>query len=157
GHALRGGGRRDRRGRSRSRAPPRRRRAALAGRVGVPRVPGGDRPHRRAASPGRLTARCRMRTGGPGGAGARAGRRGWPARAGPALLAAMRALVADAFPPRHLDELRSLGLSVAYEPGATADELPERARDVRILVVRSTKVTRATIEAAADLGLVLRA
>jgi D-3-phosphoglycerate dehydrogenase len=69
----------------------------------------------------------------------------------------MRALVADAFPNRYLDELRELGLSVAYEPGATADELPERARDARILVVRSTKVTRATIEAAADLGLILRA
>lgn len=69
----------------------------------------------------------------------------------------MRALVADAFPNRHLDELRGLGLSVTYEPGATAEDLPERAKDARILVVRSTKVTTKTIEASPELGLVLRA
>ncbi len=69
----------------------------------------------------------------------------------------MRALVADAFPSRHLDELKGLGLSVTYEPTATADDLPERAQDKRILVVRSTKVTRRTIEASPQLGLVLRA
>lgn len=69
----------------------------------------------------------------------------------------MRALVADAFPTRHLDELRALGLTVTYEPTLGADELPARVADVRVLVVRSTKVTRATIEAAPELGLVLRA
>ncbi len=69
----------------------------------------------------------------------------------------MRALIADAFPAPYLEELRSSGLEVVYDPGATADQLPEKARDARVLVVRSTKVTRATIEGAKVLGLVLRA
>ena len=69
----------------------------------------------------------------------------------------MRALVADAFPVRYLDDLRALGLEVAYEPNVTAEGLPEKAKDAAVLIVRSKKVDRATIEAAKDLGLVLRA
>ncbi len=69
----------------------------------------------------------------------------------------MRALIADAFPARYLDELRALGLEVLYDPNATADELADKARDVQILVVRSTKVDRRAIESAKSLGLVLRA
>jgi D-3-phosphoglycerate dehydrogenase len=73
------------------------------------------------------------------------------------MRATMRALLADAFPARYLDELRALGLDVAYEPNATAEELESKARDANILVVRSTKVDRRTIEAARGLGLILRA
>lgn len=69
----------------------------------------------------------------------------------------MKALVADAFPVRYLDDLRSLGLDVVYEPSVTTEALPEKARDATILIVRSKKVDRPTIEAAKDLGLVLRA
>lgn len=69
----------------------------------------------------------------------------------------MRALIADAFPEHYLADLRALGLEVVYDPSATAEQLPERAKDAGILVVRSTKVTREVIVAARSLGLVLRA
>lgn len=69
----------------------------------------------------------------------------------------MRVLIADAFPERYLDDLRSLGLEVVYDPGATTESLPEKVERTQILVVRSTKVDRATITAAKNLGLILRA
>lgn len=69
----------------------------------------------------------------------------------------MRALIADAFPEKYLGAFRSLGIDVAYEPGATAEELVVKAKDVQILIVRSKKVSRAVIEAAKGLSLVLRA
>src|SRR5580693_8566287 len=65
-----------------------------------------------------------------------------------------RLLIADAFPAARL---RDLGLEVDYQPDLTADTLPQAAAGVAILVVRSTKVTRATLEAAAALALVIRA
>lgn len=69
----------------------------------------------------------------------------------------MRVLIADAFPERYLDDLRAYGLEVVYDPGASTESLPEKAQRSHILVVRSTKVDRATIAAAKDLGLILRA
>lgn len=69
----------------------------------------------------------------------------------------MRALVADAFPEHYLKDLRGLDLEVTYDPNATAAELVEKAKEAHVLIVRSTKVERATIEAAKALGLVLRA
>jgi D-3-phosphoglycerate dehydrogenase len=68
-----------------------------------------------------------------------------------------RLLLADAFPAARLADLRALGLEVEYEPELTADALPARVSGVAILVVRSTKVTRATLEAANALALVIRA
>lgn len=72
-------------------------------------------------------------------------------------MTAMRALIADAFPERYLDDLRALGLTVVYDPKATADELAEKAKDAQILVVRSTKVDGKTIAGARSLALILRA
>ncbi len=69
----------------------------------------------------------------------------------------MRVLIADAFPERYLEDLRALGLEVVYEPSATTESLPDKVAHTHILIVRSTKVDRATITAAKDLGLVLRA
>jgi len=69
----------------------------------------------------------------------------------------MRVLIADAFPERYLNDLRALGLEVVYDPGASTESLPEKAQRAHILVVRSTKVDRATITAAKDLGLIMRA
>jgi len=68
-----------------------------------------------------------------------------------------RLLLADAFPPARLADLRALGLAVDYQPDLTAETLPAAVRGAAILVVRSTKVTRAAIEAANALGLVIRA
>jgi D-3-phosphoglycerate dehydrogenase len=68
-----------------------------------------------------------------------------------------RLLIADAFPEARLADLRTLGLSVDYQPELTAETLPAAAAPATILVVRSTKVTRATLEAATSLALVIRA
>src|SRR5580692_8369178 len=68
-----------------------------------------------------------------------------------------RLLIADAFPEARLADLRALGLEVAYQPELTAETIPGVARAATILVVRSTKGTRATLEAATSLALVIRA
>ncbi|HWL85873.1 MAG TPA: NAD(P)-dependent oxidoreductase [Polyangiaceae bacterium] len=69
----------------------------------------------------------------------------------------MQVVVADKFPETYLAEFRSLGLEVEYLPDASAADLPEVAKACEILVVRSTKVTRETIDAAQRLELVIRA
>ena len=68
-----------------------------------------------------------------------------------------RLLLADPFPSSRLADLKALGLEVDYQPELTAETLPEAARGATVLVVRSTKVTRATLEAGAALALVIRA
>ena len=73
------------------------------------------------------------------------------------IMSAMRVVIADKFPENYLLEFRSFGLDVEYHPDCSAAQLPEVARDCEILVVRSTKVTRETIEAARGLELVIRA
>ncbi len=69
----------------------------------------------------------------------------------------MRILIADEFSKPHLEKLRGLGLTVDYQPGAKADELPALAKDASILVVRSTEVKKPVFEAARALSLVIRA
>jgi D-3-phosphoglycerate dehydrogenase len=69
----------------------------------------------------------------------------------------MRILVADEFPKHHLDSLRGLGLSVDFRPGLKGDALAQAAKDVSILVVRSTEVPAKVFEVATGLSLVIRA
>ncbi|MSP23882.1 MAG: D-3-phosphoglycerate dehydrogenase [Myxococcales bacterium] len=69
----------------------------------------------------------------------------------------MRLLIADKLDASPLKELAALGLEVVYRPELGADELPAALADVNILVVRSTKVARAAIEAAGSLNLIIRA
>ena len=69
----------------------------------------------------------------------------------------MRVLVADEFPKAQLEALRGLGLTVDYRPQLKGDELAAAARDVSILVVRSTEVTQKVFEQATALSLVIRA
>ncbi len=69
----------------------------------------------------------------------------------------MRLVIADKFPDRFLGEFKSLGLEVTYAPESTAERLREIAREATILVVRSTKVTRETIEQARSLAVIIRA
>ncbi len=66
-------------------------------------------------------------------------------------------LVADEFPQEQLAKLRDLGLAVEYDPKCGAEDLPSRLSAASILVVRSTRVTRAAIERAPRLALVVRA
>src|ERR1035437_7833207 len=70
---------------------------------------------------------------------------------------AMRLLIADKFPESYVAQFRSLGLAVEYEPDLAGDALAAKVAEVEILVVRSTKVPRATIEHGKKLELILRA
>ena len=69
----------------------------------------------------------------------------------------MKILVADKVSPHMIDDLNALGAIVAYEPDATADNLPARMGDTKVLVVRSKKVTAEAIKAAKSLSLIVRA
>jgi len=69
----------------------------------------------------------------------------------------MKVLVADKFPDRHLEKLSKRGHDVRYEPHLDASTLPGAIADTEILVVRSTEVTKETLESAGALGLVVRA
>lgn len=69
----------------------------------------------------------------------------------------MRVLVADEFPERQTEKLRSRGHDVRYEPDLEASSLPEAVADTEILVVRSTEVTSEVIDVADQLGLIIRA
>ncbi|MBM4377280.1 MAG: D-3-phosphoglycerate dehydrogenase [Deltaproteobacteria bacterium] len=69
----------------------------------------------------------------------------------------MRILIADKLSTKPLEELEVLGLKIDYRPDLDADALPAALADVNILVVRSTKVSRQSIEAASALNLIVRA
>ncbi|MCA8920620.1 MAG: hydroxyacid dehydrogenase [Planctomycetes bacterium] len=70
----------------------------------------------------------------------------------------MKLLVADKLPPRGLDMLRDAGYEVDNDPGLSDDALTARVAEggAQVLIVRSTKVPRATLEAG-KLSLVIRA
>ena len=71
----------------------------------------------------------------------------------------MKVLVADKFEESGLAGLAESGCEVLYEPTLEGDALGRRLLETRaeILVVRSTKVTAAEIEAAPALALIVRA
>lgn len=69
----------------------------------------------------------------------------------------MKILVADKFPESGLEQMKAQGWSVRCDPDLAAETLPATIGDANVLVVRSTQVTRETIEAAPALSLILRA
>ena len=70
----------------------------------------------------------------------------------------MKILFADAFPPPQLERLRGEGHECEYAPTLTSEDLPGTAPGFEALVVRSTRVGAAVLEAAASsLKLVIRA
>lgn len=69
----------------------------------------------------------------------------------------MKLLIADSFPDAGRHALDAAGHHVTYAPKTTAEELPLAITDHDVLVVRSTKVSRATLEAGRRLQLVVRA
>ncbi|HUG31402.1 MAG TPA: NAD(P)-dependent oxidoreductase [Acidimicrobiia bacterium] len=69
----------------------------------------------------------------------------------------MKVLVADKFPDKQLEKLRKRGHDVRYEPEAGPEGLPHAIADTEVLVVRSTEVSRETIEEGQRLGLIVRA
>jgi D-3-phosphoglycerate dehydrogenase / 2-oxoglutarate reductase len=69
----------------------------------------------------------------------------------------MRILIADALAPAAVKALTESGHESVVDPALTGGELPERISGFAALVVRSTKVTAATIEAGESLELIIRA
>lgn len=70
----------------------------------------------------------------------------------------MHILLADKLHPAAVEALGSLpGTRLSNRPELGPDDLPAHLEDVDLLIVRSTKVTRAALEKAPRLGLVIRA
>ena len=69
----------------------------------------------------------------------------------------MKILIADKFSKAHLDRLRALHCDIAYDPAVKAESLPSLIAPYQILVVRGKQVTADTLNAGAELSLVLRA
>ena len=69
----------------------------------------------------------------------------------------MRVLFADAVAPSAVEALTQAGHDCVSEPALGEDDLPDRIAGFEALVVRSTKVSAATIEAGDALELIVRA
>jgi D-3-phosphoglycerate dehydrogenase len=69
----------------------------------------------------------------------------------------MKVLLADTLPAETQDKLLELGFEVEFQPELGPDDLPAAMGDAHVLVVRSTRVTRACIQAAASLQIIIRA
>jgi D-3-phosphoglycerate dehydrogenase / 2-oxoglutarate reductase len=71
----------------------------------------------------------------------------------------MLVLIADKLPDAGLEALAGLGVRVEARPELTAETLPDALKETgaSVLVVRSTKVTSAAIEAGSALSLIVRA
>src|SRR5690349_22793185 len=69
----------------------------------------------------------------------------------------MRVLVAERLSESSLDEMRTLGVEVSYEPELEAAELPQRLAGINVLVVRGTEVSKAAFDGGSALNLVIRA
>jgi D-3-phosphoglycerate dehydrogenase len=68
-----------------------------------------------------------------------------------------RVLVADKLHSRVTQQLEALGCDVDAQPQLGTDQLPGAISDSDILIVRSTKVDESTLNAAANLSLIIRA
>jgi len=69
----------------------------------------------------------------------------------------MKVLIADKLSEKTVSALKALGAEVAVNAELTAEQLPQGIGDSEILIVRSKKVTAATINAASALSLIIRA
>ncbi len=66
-------------------------------------------------------------------------------------------LIADKLATAAIEALELMNASVKCIPDLTAEKIPEVIGDSEILIVRSTKVTKETIDAASSLSLIIRA
>jgi len=69
----------------------------------------------------------------------------------------LKVLVADKFPDKYIQQMKDLDLEVSYQPKLGEKDLPEAAKDVDILIVRSTVVNEDTINNSQKLNLIVRA
>ncbi|MEQ9497280.1 MAG: NAD(P)-dependent oxidoreductase [Deltaproteobacteria bacterium] len=70
---------------------------------------------------------------------------------------ATRVLLADKLDPGAFSDLEAQGVVIDNRPELTQATLPEHIGDAKVLVVRSTKVDAAAIQAAKELALIVRA
>jgi D-3-phosphoglycerate dehydrogenase len=69
----------------------------------------------------------------------------------------MRVLVADRLSDDALDEMRTFGVDVIYDPTLSPELLPVALDGVNVLVVRGTEVSESAIRAGRSLNLIIRA
>ena len=69
----------------------------------------------------------------------------------------MNILIADKLSDQAVEDLKALGASIRFEPSLGADDLPASIGNADVLIVRSTKVSAATIDAGSELSLIIRA
>ncbi|MDJ0923365.1 MAG: NAD(P)-dependent oxidoreductase [Acidimicrobiia bacterium] len=69
----------------------------------------------------------------------------------------MKVLIADKFSETHLQQLTDLGHEVSFQPTLADETLRSAVPGFDVLVVRSTRVDAATIDAATSLSLIIRA
>jgi D-3-phosphoglycerate dehydrogenase / 2-oxoglutarate reductase len=69
----------------------------------------------------------------------------------------MKVLIADKFPENHIQTLRNAGFEIINEPKAGENDIPNIVKDAEFIVVRSTNVNAAAINAGNNLKIVIRA
>lgn len=69
----------------------------------------------------------------------------------------MKVLIADKFPDNHVQTLKDAGFEIIYEPKAGENDIPNIVKDADFIVVRSTNVNAAAINAGTNLKIVIRA
>ncbi len=69
----------------------------------------------------------------------------------------VKVLIADKFPDQYIKQLNEMNLEVIFSPKLGEKDLPEAAKEVDILVVRSTIVNADTINSSRTLNLIIRA
>lgn len=69
----------------------------------------------------------------------------------------MKVLIADKLAASSIKQLEALGCAVTSNPELSAETLPAAIADFDVLIVRSTKVSAAVIEASTGLSLIVRA
>ncbi len=69
----------------------------------------------------------------------------------------VKVVIADKFPDQYIQQLKDMDLDVIYSPKLGENDLPDAAKEVDIVVVRSTIVNAAAINASKNLNLIIRA
>lgn len=69
----------------------------------------------------------------------------------------MKVLIADKFPEKYVEELRTQGVEVAYEPGLGENDIPNHTEGINVIVVRSTKVNAAALTSSDSIKVIIRA
>jgi D-3-phosphoglycerate dehydrogenase len=69
----------------------------------------------------------------------------------------LKVLIADKFPDKYINQMKESNLEVVYEPTLGEKDIIGAAKDVDILVVRSTKVNEDAINNSNNLNLIIRA